>query len=198
MRLLMFTVLLAGPGVAEPFAIEAAARHSFDDMPVVELVEDVSQLCGAQGLANRDAIYCTSPNVIYLRRGAAHLSYKVAHLMGHAVQVRHGIADFALREVRARPAQEGALRGMVTRQVECLAGFLHQKAGIAPLRLMDLDGEPFTGSHWGRTPLRIGPQVSIGLSVRADWLMRGYEAESLAECAAGEIGADLLLEAYKG
>ena len=194
MRFLVLFVV-AQPAIAADHFIEAAAHRHFDNMPVVERLADIAQVCGAQGQANGDAVYCTSENKIYLRKGAEDLAYKLAHLFGHAVQVNHGVADIALREVRARRDEEEALRGMVTRQVECIAGFLHKKAKV-PVEFAE-GLEPFTESHWGRNPLRIGPQVSIGRVVRIAWLARGYGTENLAAYASGEIGAELLLKAFK-
>jgi len=119
----------------------------------------------------------------------------LAHLYGHAVQVQHGVADFALGQIRQRRSEEAMLRGLVTRQVECIAGFIMARAGQDDVDLTTLFAtEPFTDSHWGRDPLRIGPQVSIGLAVRADWFAIGQRGD-LAACGPGEFTADLLLEA---
>jgi len=121
----------------------------------------------------------------------------VAHAYGHAVQVQHGVADFALAQIRARRSEEAMLRGLVARQVDCIAGFLVARAGLAPADLTDwMAQEPFAGTHWGRDPLRIGPQVSVGLQARADWFAAGQGGD-LAVCAPGEFTADLLLEALR-
>lgn len=194
MRILIL-LILTGPAFANDVLIEAAAHKHFDKMPEVVRSDDISSVCGAARSANQDAVYCTSENRIYLRRDAQDLSYKLAHLFGHAVQVNHGVADIALREVRARRDEEASLRAMVTRQVECIAGFLHKKASVPPRFTEGV--EPFTGSHWGRNPLRIGPQVSIGAQTRMEWLSRGYGTGDLAACASGEIGAELLLKAFR-
>jgi len=126
---------------------------------------------------------------------SAKTAYEVAHLYGHAAQVRHGVADFALGQIRQRRSEENMLRGLVTRQVECIAGFLMARAGMGTF---DLNGafteEPFTHSHWGRDPLRIGPTVSIGLDARAEWFAIGRTGD-LAACAPGEFTSDLLVDA---
>jgi hypothetical protein len=195
---LMVLAMIGGQAVADTDAIERAVSQNFDDMPRVERVSSVAEVCGAAGRANADVVFCTSENVVYLRKAAPQAAYKLAHVMGHAVQVRHGIADIALREIRKRPEEESALRALVTRQVECTAGFLTARAGLPELDFAVFEVEPFTGSHWGRNPLRIGPKVSIGLAARAEWFGIGYAGENLAVCAVGEMGADLLLEAYRG
>jgi len=111
----------------------------------------------------------------------------MAHVLGHAIQVRHGVADVALRAIRSRRSEEQALRGMVTRQVECVAGVLMATAGEQPAMLRGFGQEPFTGSHWGRDPLNQGPRVSIGLEARAEWYEIGYAARDFAACTVGEM-----------
>ena len=200
MRILIVMALVAmnGQALADTEAIEGAVLDSFEDMPRVERVGSVADVCGAAGQANPDVVFCTTQNVVYLRRGADQAAYKLAHVMGHAVQVRHGVADIALREIRKRPRQEAELRGMVTRQVECIAGFLSARAGVSKVDFKRFATEPFTRSHWGRNPLRIGPKVSIGLAAREKWYGIGYAGRSLAVCAVVEMGAELLLKAYRG
>jgi len=198
MKILIFLAALSGPCLADDHLIEIAAQTSFNAMPRVERVSDVSTLCGSAGLANRDVIYCSSENTVYLRHGAAFPSYKLAHVMGHAAQVKSGVADVALRTILQNRDQENALRGMVTRQVECIAGFFHARAGVELPDIVQLGREPFTGSHWGRNPMRNGPRVSIGMQARQDWLARGYAAETLADCSVGQMKADLLVAAYTG
>ena len=192
---LMFSTTAAADGVTVAKAYGAA----FSDMPSLIVQPGIKDECGGNGAANSDVIYCTSNNTVFLRDGAANGAYLIAHVMGHAVQVRHGVADIALREIRARRDEEAKLRGWVTRQVECIAGFMLARAGM-PLPDLDqaFDQEPFTGSHWGRNPIRIGPKVSIGTSERAKWLAKGHGAKSLEACAVGEFGAELLIAAYRG
>ena len=194
MRVLIL-FFLGLPAFASDADIEAAAHRHFDKMPLVERIDDISGMCGASGQANRDAVYCTSKNTIYLRNGSSDRAYNVAHLYGHAVQVNHGIADIALREVRARPDEESKLRGMVTRQVECIAGFLHARAGVDVV--FPSGSEPMTGSHWGRNPLKIGPKVTIGRDARQEWLKIGAQATDIAVCSVGEMSSDLLVKAFK-
>lgn len=194
--------LAVAPAVAEDglTSLEDAAHAAFSEMPSVVLVDQIAGQCGADERVNPHAAYCTTRNIIFARdiTGAAQ-TYRVAHLFGHAVQVQHGIADVALREIRTRPEKELELRGLVARQVDCIAGLLSAKADLPWTPLTDLfEEEPFTGSHWGRDPLRIGPTVSIGLAERADWYARGYAADEISVCAVGGFGAALLFKAYRG
>ena len=172
------------------------------DLPAVWRVADMEVPCGADGQANPRIFYCTTSNVIYIAQDfeqAGEAAYEMAHVLGHALQVRHGIADIALREVRRRPDEERALRTLVTRQVECLAGFLVANTGL-PSRDFASYGfvnEPFTGAHWGRDPVRIGPQVSIGLEARAQAYGEGYAARDPAVCAMGELPIAPVLNARR-
>ena len=85
---------------------------------------------------------------------------------------------------------------MVTRQVECLAGVLTARAGVPSRDLLSLfSTEPFTDAHWGRRPLNVGPKVSIGLDVRAEWYQIGFEAADFSVCSVGEMAADLIVQA---
>ncbi len=190
------TVLAADP-VAD---VANVAAEAFDRMPRVQTVDVIAGECGADRQVNRDVAFCTSRNVIFITKTAAtrpDAAYLVAHLYGHAVQVQHGVADFALAQIRARRSEEQMLRGLVARQVECIAGFLIARAGQPRAKLTDwMMQESFAGTHWGRDPLRIGPQVSIGLAERDIWFQRGQSGR-LADCAVGELSADLLLKALK-
>ncbi len=201
MRLILMWLLMVGAATAGPAEdVATTAQMAFDRMPPLRIVDKIAGRCGANEDGREGAAYCTTQNVIFLTRAAAEqpqAPYLVAHLYGHAVQVRHGVADFALGQIRARRDEEAMLRGLVTRQVECIAGFLVARAGIAPVSLTELfEDEPFTGSHWGRDPLHIGPQVSIGLAARAEWFQVGQGGD-LSVCAPGEFTADLLLQALK-
>jgi hypothetical protein len=70
-------------------------------------------------------------------------------------------------------------------------------ADFALARLADwMTQEPFAGSHWGRDPLRIGPQVSIGLAERDIWFQRGQSGR-LEACTVGELSADLPVASLK-
>lgn len=179
-----------------------SANRIWPDMPEVRRVANMAEPCGAQGQANSRIFYCTSRNTVYI--GAdfeqdPRAPYEMAHVLGHAIQVRHGIADIALREIRNRPDEEPALRAMVTRQVECLAGFLVADTGLRPhdFAQFGYTEEPFTGSHWGRDPVRIGPRVSIGLQARAEAYTSGYEARDSAVCAVEEIPIGPILDARR-
>lgn len=199
----VFCVLGGQAAHAAPIdEVMAAANTSFDRMPRLQIVATISGACGADDSVNRDVAYCTTENVVYLSQAAAatpQAAYLVAHELGHAVQVQHGIADVALQEITRRRAEEATLRGYVASQVDCVAGFLYAKAGLPPASLASwFTNEPFTGTHWGRNPLRVGPQVQIGLAERDMWFQRGQAASDLSACAAGEFSADLLLRAYKG
>lgn len=199
MRTILCACIFAFPLNADPATdVAHAARLAFDGMPVVRRVDAIAGNCGADETVNAHVAYCTSRNQIFLTRDAAafpEAAYLVAHSYGHAVQVRHGVADFALAQIRARRPEEEMLRGLVERQVDCIAGFLVARAGLPPASLTDwFDAEPFAGSHWGRDPLHIGPEVSIGLAARAEWFAIGQGGD-IAACAPGEFGSDLLVAA---
>lgn len=201
MRFLIVMMLVIGgwPATADPVDdVALAASAAFDRMPVVRRVGRMMDICGADESVNDIVAYCTTRNTIYITNTAAELpqaGYLVAHSFGHAVQVQHGVADAALAQIRARRDEEQMLRGLVARQVDCIAGFLMARAGQPTSALTEwMDTEPFAGIHWGRDPLRVGPSVSIGLDERATWFARGQGGD-LSKCAAGEFGAGLLLAA---
>ncbi len=201
MRFVLALMCLAGPVCADPVAdVASAARAAFDGMPRVARVDVIEGRCGADRHVNDQVAYCATRNVIFVTDAAAALpeaGYLVAHAYGHAVQVKHRVADFALAQIRSRPGEEQMLRGLVARQVDCIAGFLFARAGLPDARLTYwMTEEPFAGTHWGRDPLRIGPKVSIGLAARDEWFQLG-QGDDLAVCAPGEFSADLLLVALK-
>lgn len=176
------------------------ATRLFDDMPELQTVPRMTEVCGADNNVNAQVAFCTAENTIYYRLDSnltPNEPYELAHVLGHAIQVRHGVADVALREIRRRPEEEDKLRGWVTRQVECIAGVIYAEAGLDRLDLRDLyDVEPMTDIHWGRNPLSIGPKVSIGLDARAEWFLRGQEGK-LEDCAVEEFGSELLMKALR-
>ncbi len=186
---------------ADPVAdIENAATAAFASMPSVQTLPEIASRCGVDETVNDQIAYCTSQNVIFLTQAARSLpeaAYLVAHAYGHAVQVRHGVADFALGQIRSRPDEETMLRGLVERQVDCIAGFLMHKADLPPAALTDwFTDDPFADIHWGRDPLRIGPQISIALDARNTWFQIGQGGD-LAACAPGEFTSDLLVAALR-
>jgi len=163
-------------------------------------VPQIKGECGADDSVTDLAAYCTSSNEILVQAGQseAAATYGVAHAYGHAVQVRHGVADIALREIRARRAEEPTLRGYVDRQVDCIAGFLVAAAGLGPMSLADIfKDDPFDDIHWGRDPLRVGPVMPVSLADRDVWFAKG-QAGDIADCAVGEFGSELLVIAYQG
>lgn len=202
MRILLICLgFIASPSAADPVAdVVAAAEAAFDRMPRVQLVPEIAGRCGADLRVNPQVAYCTSQNRIFLARDAVALpqaAYLVAHVYGHAVQVQHGVADFALAQIRTRRSEEGMLRGLVARQVDCIAGFLVARAGLPDASLVDwFAQEPFAGVHWGRDPLRIGPDVQIGLAARDEWFQIGQTGD-LSACAPGEFTSDLLIDALR-
>jgi hypothetical protein len=201
MKWIMVAMLWTQAAMADPLQDVAAAAHAaFDGLPSMREVAQIDGACGADETVNASMAYCTTRNQILIARTTKDMDaapYMLAHLYGHAVQVRHGVADFALGQIRQRRSEEAMLRGLVTRQVECIAGFIIARSGQGNVDLSTLFAtEPFTDSHWGRDPLRVGPQVSIGLTARAMWFAIGQEGD-LAACGPGEFTADLLLEAYK-
>lgn len=201
MKYALILSLIAGPVVSGPFDVHDTARSLFDRLPDVQEPADFKEQCGMGGNSNPHIGFCTTQNLIFVSDGfamSAAASYEMAHVLGHAIQVRHGVADVALRAIRTRPDDEDALRGMVTRQVECIAGVLMASANEPFISLTDqFEDEPFTDAHWGRSPLNSGPRVSIGLDARAQWYRVGYDARDVAACAVGDMSADLLVAAQR-
>lgn len=203
MKWILLSALMAVPttSAADPFLVHETAQDMFASMPRLERTDNMFEDCGAGRNTNPNIAYCSTENVIYYVRDWAmspSASYDMAHVLGHAIQIRHGIADIALRTIRARPDDEAALRSMVTRQVECLAGVLVANAGIGRVDLSDIHRvEPFTGAHWGRNPLNGGPRVSIGLAARAEWFVIGQSSGRVADCAVEEIPSDILVDALR-
>lgn len=181
--------------------LETAARAAFTAMPDVRVVSQVAGVCGADNTVTSRVAYCTTSNTILIAADQValpQLPYLLGHAFGHAVQVRHGVADVALRTIRARPQDEVVLRGYVDRQVDCISGFLFAKAGFASASLTNwMTDDPFDDIHWGRQPLRVGPVMPVALAERDIWFKRGQSGD-LASCAVGEFGADLLIDAYQG
>jgi predicted metalloprotease len=191
MRLMM--MFLAWPCVtqADPLMdLPDAASQAFARMPQVVIVDQIAGNCGADQAVDDHVAYCTTSNQILVAKDTSdmpHTPYLLAHAFGHAVQVQHGVADFALREIRKRPAEEIALRGLVERQVDCIAGFLFQRAGLSRIELSGPSGEdPLNAPHWGRDPLRIGPIVTVALPARLQWFGIGLGGD-IAACAPGEF-----------
>jgi len=199
----LIAMFCAGAATAQTYRdVENSARLLFSDLPEVILLDAMDMRCGADVHNNPYARYCTTKNEIYLLKNQEEpmRAYRLAHVLSHAAQVRHGIADIALREIRRRPDEEITLRQMVTRQVECLAGVFLAEAGFSRFDLRDyFEKAPFEDAHWGRDPLRIGPVVSLPLDERAKWVLQG-QAEGLAGCSSGEIDVKVLLDApgYRG
>lgn len=218
MRLLLLLCLMAFPASATGLRmaelrpetarllqdIVKVANDAFPNLPSVALTSNISAICGGDAATSREMRYCVTQNTIFVdwaladRRDAAQAAYMMGHMFGHAIQVRHGVADRALAAIRAEPAREGDLRAMVTSQVECLAGVLVARAGGQRGSPLDwFETAPFTGSHWGAAPLSRGPQVRIGLALRDKWFRVGAASQDVADCAVGEMGADLLVRAER-
>ena len=205
MKYLIFAVLIVISGQAGAQDVvsrmETAARTSFAAMPNVRVVSQIYGSCGADGAVSLRVVYCTSSNQILVaadQLALPEIGYLLGHAFGHAVQVKHGVADVALRTIRSRRQDEVVLRGYVDRQVDCIAGFLVAKAGFDRGSLTDwMTDDPFDDIHWGRHPLRSGPVMSVPLVDRNVWFMLGQSGD-LAVCAVGEFGADLLIAAYLG
>lgn len=186
---------------ADPMTVHAAATGLFGRLPPVDVTADLNAACGGGRNSNLHIGYCASKNMIFVSDEFAarpQAPYEMAHVLGHAIQVRHGVADVALRAIRNRRSEEDALREMVTRQVECVAGVLMASADLAPADLAQLfTGEPFTNAHWGRQPINSGPRVSIGLAARVQWYDIGYDARDFAACSVGEMSSELIVAAQR-
>lgn len=201
MRWFIFPFLIAQSAASEAMDVYSTAHEIFDQMPIVEIIANMHEHCGSAGNTNPHIGYCTSENVIYVSeafdtRPAA--GYEMAHVLGHAIQVQHGVADIALNAIRTRRDEEAVLRGLVTRQVECVAGVLMALAELEKFTVSDyFHREPFTNAHWGRRPLNAGPQVSIGLEARSDWVEIGFQAADFSVCTVGEMSADLIVQAAR-
>ena len=105
-------------------AIATAAQDAFARMPDVIVVQQMAGNCGATAAVDDRVAYCTSRNAIFMTAAARTLpevGYLLGHAYGHAVQVQHGVADFAWAQIRARRSEEAMLRGLVERQVDCIA-----------------------------------------------------------------------------
>ena len=201
MRWICIALLWAQTAAADPFAVHQTVQDIFGRAPQVEVVDDLRAVCGAGGNSNPHIFYCTTASTIYLSQDFAarpSAAYEMAHVLGHAIQVQHGVADVALREITRRRDEEEALRGMVTRQVDCVAGVVMARAGLPAFDQTTLGAEPFTDAHWGRRPVNPGPRVSIGLDARAQWYATGYRAADFAACSVGEMSSDLIVEAAGG
>ncbi|MEO0912973.1 MAG: hypothetical protein AAFY59_08280 [Pseudomonadota bacterium] len=185
--------------------VVVAAERAFPRLPGVTLTSSLRNVCGGDAASDPFANYCTDLNRIYVAKlaetgmSADEMIYRLAHLYGHAVQVRHGIADVALATIRANRAEEGLLRANVTQQVECIAGVIAGRATGGRVRgpASWATEEPFTGSHWGASPIARGPKVSIGLAARNDWFLKGRDSDDFAACATERFSADLILRAVR-
>jgi hypothetical protein len=205
MKIALILAALAAPvcqsATADPLAVHQTAQALFAQLPDVEVRADLNAACGFGSNSNPHIGYCASNNTIFVSDDFAarpQASYEMAHVLGHAIQVRHGVADVALRAIRNRRSEEDALRGMVTRQVDCVAGVLMASAGLAPADLAQLfTTEPFTDAHWGRQPINSGPRVTIGLAARSHWYNIGYTARDISVCSVGEMSSELIVAALR-
>lgn len=188
--------------IASAQDVGATAQSLYSKMPNVAIVDQISGNCGATSEVNQRLVYCTSRNTIYVARGILDdpsIGYELAHQFGHAIFVQHGVADVALAAIQANRPQEAFLRGQVSRQIDCLAGVIYARAGLAPATLRDwFAQEPFTGSHWGRNPLRVGPKASIGLDARDAWFVKGQKGAEPSVCAVPELPIELLVDPFRG
>ena len=201
MKKLILLLLLANPANADFMNVYDTANTLFDRMPDLEISDDLNASCRGGGNTNDHIIYCTTGNTIFISQAFTQRpqgTYEIAHILGHAIQVRHGVADVAFNAIRTRRAEEAELRGMVTRQVECVAGVLMAQAGeqeAGPAQLFNR--EPFTGAHWGRNPINSGPRVSIGMLARQEWYNIGYSSRDFSNCTVGEMSSELIVNALR-
>ena len=181
------------------------AERTFSRMPQVRLTSRIADLCGGDADTNKAMRYCSDQNVIYVAadlpdrvQGPEAAGYLLAHLYGHAVHVRHGQATRVSEALRAAPDRESELRIQVAAQVECIAGFLHVRATAYQGGFNGwFAGEPFTGTHWGSTPLAATPQVSIGRASRERWFRIGQQADDLSACAQPDLDTQYLTRALR-
>ncbi len=179
-------------------AVIDAANAAFDRMPVVEQVAVIEGRCGATAEVNKHVAYCTSENRIFLTATGPEAAYLLAHVYGHAVQVRHGVADVALRTIQRRRAEEATLRLDVTRMVECIAGVILHRAGVDQVDLTGMFAtDPLSDSHWGRKPLSAGPRVTMTVAERNSWLQRGLAEGHPRVCGTVSFPADLVVAAFR-
>ena len=166
--LVVLTVISAQAGAQTVVSrMETAAKPSFMAMPNVRVFSEILGECAADGAVSLRIVYCTSSNQILVaadQLALPEIGYLLGHAFGHAVQVQHGVADVALRTIRARPKEEVVLRGYVDRQVDCIAGFLVAKASYDRGSLADwIANNPFDDIHWGLHPLNLGPVMPVPL-----------------------------------
>jgi len=182
--------------------IVSTARDLYPRMPNVVAVDMIAGNCGATVAVNQRVAYCTSLNRIFVAKGILadeSAPYEIAHQFGHAIFVQHGLADIALAAIGANRSKETYLRGQVSRQIDCLAGVIYARAGYDAASLGDwFTDEPFTGSHWGRNPLRVGPKASIGLAARDEWFQKGQDAGHPSACEVPELPVELLITPFRG
>lgn len=200
MKWAAFIMCLAGQAAAMDIA--GTAQSLYARMPSLVIVNAIAGNCGATAAVNPRVAYCTSQNRIFVADGVINdpsVGYEIAHQFGHAIFVQHGLADVALGAIRANRPNEAFLRGQVSRQIDCIAGVIYARAGLGKASLKDwFPEEPFTGSHWGRDPLRDGPQASIGLAARDEWFLKGQNAAHPRVCEVPELPIDLLVNPFQG
>lgn len=123
--------------------------------------------------------------------GVGAAGYLLGHVYGHAAQVNYGVADIALPTITKNSDRETELWGYVTQQVECVLGILNKRAGMTSGGPRDwFKREPLADSHWGRIPIAQGPVVSIGLSKRNTWFLKGQRLGDFNACSSGIFPAD--------
>jgi len=200
MRFVLALFVFIHPAFADPFTVHETASAMFGRMPQVAQT-NIADICGAGERTNPYVFYCTTSNTIFYRSdftSRPQAAYEMAHLLGHAVQVQHGVADFAFRQIQRRRDEEDDLRGLVERQVNCIAGVLLARAGQPLISIANAyDEEPFQNAHWGRNPVNRGPFLAIGKPAIQEWLDVGYAAADVAACEVGEFSARLLIAAQR-
>ena len=210
LAILLLAALPAAPTAAADPAPEPAldpaadvarvARAAWPGMPALREVPRIAGTCGADAAVDPAAAYCTTTNEVLITpaaRRAPQAAYRAAHLMGHAAQVTQGVADRALSAIRRSPGDEAALRARVEAQVDCLAGALAARAGhpAPPADLFAAD--PLAAPHWGRDPLRRGPDATIPLPARDEAFRRGAAAAHPRACADAPLDGGLLERSWR-
>ncbi|WP_233417080.1 neutral zinc metallopeptidase [Halovulum marinum] len=163
-----------------------AAGRLFPNLPAVRLTSAIGRVCGGPP-ASELVRYCTSANLVYLaadidqRLSEPAAAYLVAHQLGHAAQLRAGIA--------AR-ADTPELRAALELQADCLAGvILSSTETTASDPAVRAATDHLTAPHWGAEPIENGRPEPLPPTIRGEWLQWGYREADAGRCEVGDLPA---------